>query len=472
MALQQDKKTRKMPFFRFKQLGNEFLITNDSGEYSFVAVEDFQKLLDGDVAPWHAQHDEWMAKGFLPCSYKFDRKAADKFLMANIHIKSGPLLHIVIPTLRCNLKCRYCHASARGISDTSYDMSMETAKKIVDTIFCAPDQSLMLEFQGGEPLLNWEVVSFIIDYAREKERLENKKLKILLVSNLTDVAPEKLDYLIDKKVLICSSLDGPKAVHDKNRGGYAKTVANLKRVYQLCEERLKEHRPAAIVTVTRNCLTHARAIADEYVKLGLEGIYVRSINPYGFAHDSLKDLYYSPDEYLKFYRELLDHVIELNGDGKRFYENSAVVFLLRILKGYSPNFMDLRSPCGAGTGQISYNYNGDVYTCDEGRMVSMMGDESFRIGNVHENTYEELVSCPVVKAMATASCMEGLPSCVNCVYKPYCGVCPVYNYVMEGDIFSKTFHNDRCKIDEGILDIIFEKLKDPKTLEIFNSWLD
>jgi len=63
-------------------------------------------------------------------------------------------------------------------------------------------------------------------------------------------------------------------------------------------------------------------------------------------------------------------------------EKAAVTFLKKIMTEEDPNHLDFRSPCGAGIGQLAYNYNGKVYTCDEGRMMSMMNDESFCLGNV------------------------------------------------------------------------------------------
>ena len=131
----------------------------------------------------------------------------------------------------------------------------------------------------------------------------------------------------------------------------------------------------------------------------------------------------------------------------------------------------MRSPCGAGIGQLAYNFNGNVYTCDEGRMLSRMGDESFLLGNVLKNDYQEIVGHQVVKSTCISSVLDGLPECCDCVYKPYCGVCPVYNHVEGGSIFARIPNNERCKIFKGIFDYIFEKLQDKKSASVFQHWL-
>ncbi len=131
--------------------------------------------------------------------------------------------------------------------------------------------------------------------------------------------------------------------------------------------------------------------------------------------------------------------------------------------------MDLRSPCGAAIGQMAINHDGKIYTCDEGRMLGEIGDESFVIGNVSES-FGQLFDNDVTKAVCLASCAECSPRCHQCVYLPYCGVCPVINYSEEGDMFKNNGY--RCTINKGILDILFSYLLNNKEVtDIFKSWI-
>ena len=159
-------------------------------------------------------------------------------------------------------------------------------------------------------------------------------------------------------------------------------------------------------------------------------------------------------------RDALDYIIELNKKGVEILEKTASLFLTRILTDDNPNFMDLRNPCGAAIGQLAYNYDGRVYTCDEARMVSEMGDDLFCIGNVAENTYDDVIHHDSVGSLCLASCLESLPGCSDCAYNPFCGVCPVYNFQMQGDLFALQPDNDRCKVQMGIQDYLFTLLRD------------
>ena len=124
-------------------------------------------------------------------------------------------------------------------------------------------------------------------------------------------------------------------------------------------------------------------------------------------------------------------------------------------------------------GQIAYYYDGNIYTCDEGRMLAEMGSDSFRLGNVYDTLeYDELMNCGVCKVTCQASVLEALPDCCECVYHPYCGVCPVINLALEKNIYSRQANSYRCRIYKGMLDTIFGPIyNNEKALEVFETWI-
>jgi His-Xaa-Ser system radical SAM maturase HxsB len=375
--------------------------------------------------------------------------------------------------LRCNQKCSYCHASAARPDRSEFDMSPETAKRIVDTIFSSPSVNINIEFQGGEPLMNWEIVKFATDYAIEQNIMLKRNLLLTLVTNMSMLDDKKIDFLIDRKVGLCTSLDGPEFLHNYNRGGgHSEVVKKLKRVIKRYGAAFEGYLPGALTTVTRKSLSYPKEIIDTYVDLKLEAIHLRALNPVGFAGPLLNDIYYSPAEFLEFYERALDYIIELNQNGTHLIERTAWLFLMKIFGDVDPNYMDLRSPCGAGIGQIAFNFNGDVYTCDEGRMLAMQGDHSFRMGNVFDNSYDDIINAPIVRQTCLASMLDGIPRCADCAYKPYCGVCPLLNYVEEGSLFARIPQNRRHKVYEGILDMIFIRLQDEAVKSVFLKWLE
>ncbi|MDD5655460.1 MAG: His-Xaa-Ser system radical SAM maturase HxsB [Candidatus Omnitrophota bacterium] len=464
----------KVGFFRFKEIkANRHLLTNDVGEYVILSDKEFKGFLEGKLKSTDPVFKVLREQGLIRNQMDFPELISG-YRKKNMFLFQGPSLHIIVLTLRCDHKCVYCQASSRGESERGFDLDTATAKKIVDIIFASPAKSLAIEFQGGEPLLNWPVLKFIIDYALEKNKTENKSLELRLVSNFSMMDKEKLAFLVKNRVTLCTSLDGPEHVHNKNRAwirgnSHKHTIKWLGEAQKVYKSKFKNRsRPGAIVTVSRYSLKYPEKIAAEYIKHGMEAIFVRPLTPLGMAKKVWSKIGYTPQEYLKFYKTALNYIISyaLKHPKSRVHENTAKILLAKILTEYDPNFLELRSPCGAGTGQVLYNYDGKVYTCDEARMV---GEDIFCIGNVKDGSYKDIVAHPTVRILSMASCLENT-ACDLCVYKPYCGVCPIYNWAEYGNLFSQASNNARCIIFGGILDFLFAKLEDKKVRKLFEKW--
>ncbi len=475
-------KYNQLGFFRFKKFKNKYLLTNDVGDYLFLTEKEFKKFLTNNLKKDKEPYLSLKKKNFVKDELNLT-KLIEKFRSKNDFLFNGPSLHIIVVTLRCNHRCVYCHASAQSMNRKDLDMDKEIARQTVDKIFKTTSHFVAIEFQGGEPLINWPIIKFITEYAQKKNKKEKKDLQIRLVSNFDLMTEEKFKYFLDKEISLCVSLDGPEKLHNKNRpirGSAAKYnnykniikwVRKFNKLYPQLKEKGYIYRIAGRVTISRFSLSKSKEIVDEYIKLGFDSFYLHHLNPFGFSVESQKKIGYTAEEYIDFYKKTLDYIIKLNLKGKSFKERMAFTFLTKILTDSDPNHLDYRSPCGAGIGQLAYNYNGNVYTCDEGRMLSMMNDESFCLGNVKKNSYEEIVSNPIVRTLCTASCLEGVSGCSDCVYKTYCGVCPIYNYFEQGNIFGQMPNNQRCQINKAILDFLFEKLQEPNIKEIFKDWL-
>ncbi len=462
---------RRVGFFRFRRLGAKVLITNDFGRHCFLEEGEFRSFVSGEL-PEGELHSRLAREGFIRDRMDFEA-LAEVWRRRNRFLWQGPGLHVVVVTLRCDHRCLYCQASSVSMRDRSCDMSLETARLVVDRIFESPSPALTIEFQGGEPLANWPALSFIVDYARRKNRKAKRRLWINLVSNLSLMDEKKLEFLLKKGVNFCTSLDGPADLHDANRlhaggGSHALAVRWWREIYRRTARRT--FRIDALLTVTCFSLSRPREVVDSYLALGARGIYLRPLSPLGLARKTWERIGYSPEEFLDFYRQAFDYILEVNSK-RVFFEQTARLFLAKMLTDEDPNFLDLRSPCGAGIGQIAYNYDGSLYTCDEGRMLSRMGDDSFRIGRASEGGYREAVSHPTVRALAVASCLDNQVSCSQCAYKPYCGICPIQCYAEQGDIMGRMPTNSRCRIHKGILDILFSRLQEDKARRIFQRWL-
>jgi His-Xaa-Ser system radical SAM maturase HxsB len=277
--------------------------------------------------------------------------------------------------------------------------------------------------------------------------------------------------MVEHKFGVSTSIDGPEYVHDQNRpfkngcGTFQTAVASIKKI------QARGIRVGAIQTTTRTSLKYPREIVRAYKDLGFDSIFIRPLTPLGKATLNWENIGYTPEEYLAFYREVIDELVKIN-QYERFMKEDHSSILISRIEGKFVNYMELRSPCGASIGQLAYYADGDIFTCDEGRMLHEMGDHTFRLGNVVTSSYSDIINNGVCRTVCASSILETIPNCCDCVYQPYCGTCPVVNYAKSCDIIEKAPRGYRCKIYAGMLDFLFEKFLngDQKTMDVLRAW--
>ena len=443
--------------YRFRKIGDRYFVTTDSGSYAILSEEDFGRLKSGKIEG--KLKDKLIEREII-----LDDTNRDEFVRdirrRHSFLYNGASLHIIVVTLRCNMKCVYCHASSAGEGEKGFDMDKETAKKTVDFIFQSPSPAITIEFQGGEPLLNWDTVKYIISYAKEKNKTAGKKIFFDIVTNLSLMDEEKMDYLIREDIHFCTSLDGPREIHDRNRifskaSNHGQVVSWIKRFREEYQKRgIKNTKVNALVTLTRESMKQPEAIVDEYVNLGLEMIHLRFLNNLGVAQKAWGSINYTVEEYLEFWKKAMSRIKEHQKKGVKTRERIVDIMMQKIGEKHDPGYLDLRSPCGAAIGQLAYNYDGSVYTCDEGRMI---GDDTFRLGDVSKDKYKDAVTCGKACAVLNASINDQY-ICDACAYKPYCGLCPVCSFADEGNIIGKVSQSARCRIFKSQFDwVVREK---------------
>lgn len=473
----------QLGFFRYTRIEGKVLLTNDAGEWHFLSEEDFRAFIAGQIGEEHAERAALEEKCFL--RHNLDTEAiADRVRRKKRYLTNGPHLHVVLTTLRCNQSCRYCHASRTDMHRVDTDMSLETAKKVVDFAMQTQSQYLNFEFQGGEPTVNMEALKFVVEYSHEKNKYENKELVHSVVTNMTWMNEENAEWLLANDVLVCTSLDGTEEVHNWNRlwtgksGGNA--YANVIKWIEYFNRRYIEMgrdpdlwHVDALMTTTKKSLDKWQEIVDLYIDLGIRSVHFRPLNPFGFATRTWHKIGYSADEFNAVYDNVLDYVLQKNLEGVQVIEGTAATFLKKILSPDDPNFVDIRSPVGSGTGQIAYSYDGTIYPSDEGRMVAAMGDEIFAIGHVDHSSYTDIVRHPTVKAIAVASLLDTLPACSTCFNAPYCGVRPLHNYMNSGDLFGQRPNTPKCSEHMNMVKRLFGRMvrdESGKVEAIFRRW--
>lgn len=462
--------------FRFTRLNGREILVNECGEYLFAPHGTVERLVRRNLDTSTDLYNSLRSKQFVSddnSSAHLDLLAT-KYRTKHEFLAGSTKLHIFVVTLKCDHSCHYCQVSRQTAEHDEYDMSYKTAAKSVDLMMSSPSDEITLELQGGESLLAFEKVKFIVGLAKEKAAELGKKMNVVLTTNLANLSDEILDFLNAESILVSTSLDGPDFIHNTNRprpgnNSHEITVRNIER----CCTVLGRDRVSALMTTTRLSLQHPIEIIDEYVRLGFHSVFLRPISPYGFALRTAKKIGYETEAFLEFYKKGLAHIIELNRNGYFLTEVYTKILLTKMLTPYGTGYVDLQSPAGAGFNVLIYNYDGDVYVSDESRMLAEMGDTTFRIGNVHQHSRRDLFRGEPFVNLMDAYCNESLPGCSDCAFQAYCGSDPIFNYATQGDPIGHRATSAFCKRNMEVIKHIFGLLSegDPTTLRIFWGWL-
>jgi uncharacterized protein len=460
--------------FRFERIGGRVLVTNLVGEHLFLSAEDFECLarpdLPGDsplVRRLRAKHLIREAGDGLPLEL-LAMKARTRYR----RLTEFTSLHIFVASLRCEHSCPYCQVSRQNQDKGAFDMTIETARLGLDSAFRSPSDNIKIEFQGGEPLLNFDLIESVVLEAKARNESAGKNLGFVIATNLALLDDHVIEFCRIHDVFISTSLDGPADLHNKNRprpgrNSWELATAGIRRV----REELGIDRVSALMTTTRSSLDRVQEIIDTYVDQGLTAIFLRPLSPYGFAIKTKSFDAYGVERWLPFYEEGLDYIIELNRRGTPMVEQYAAIILKKMFTNDDPGYVDLTSPAGIGIGAIVYNYDGDVYASDEGRMLAEMGDTTFRLGNLHSDSYEEIMLSEALLAPLEQSFTGSAPMCTDCAFEPYCGADPTYHHATSGDFLGRKPSSGFCRRNMAIFKSLLERYEgDPETRALFRTW--
>lgn len=470
---------RLLPF-RFMRLGKgtvrDVLITADTGEYLFVSDAQLRELLDKRLTPGTSLYKDLLARHFIyePGGHDPLPEMAAQYRSRKEFLLQGPALHLFVVTLRCNHTCQYCQVSRAPLAGDGHDLSEQDALDAVERMFESTSPVLTVEFQGGEPLLAFARIRQIVERVVERNATERRAIQFVITSTLHHLTDEVLDFARAHNIQFSTSLDGPAELHNANRptptrDSYERTLEGI----QLVRASLGHDAVSALTTLTARSLEQPRAIIDEYVKQGFSSISLRPLSPYGFASRSAQRLDYPMERYLRFYQEALAYLLELNQQGTYLSEGYATLLLNNVLTPFSSGYVDLRSPAGAGTGALVYNYDGYVYPSDEARMLLEMGEDGLRLGSVRQ-PLRELLNAPIMGLLLEAGIAEALPGCSDCALVPYCGADPVEHFARQGDPVGHRAFSSFCAKNMGLLRHLFGLLRDgdENIQRVLLSWLN
>lgn len=462
--------------FRFTKLdSSRYVITNIAGEYLVLPRSVLHQFVRFQLPMHSPVYNSLKSKHFL---FDDDSNIALELLATKLRTKNEFLsqftaLHMFVVTLRCDHSCPYCQVSRQSEDKLAYDMSEETADAAIDFMFKSPSSSLKVEYQGGETLMNFDLIRYITLKVKERNVREGKNVQFVVATNLSPLSDEHLHFFAEHDVYISTSLDGPKELHNLNRprpGGdsFDRTLDGIDKV----QEHLGPDKISALMTTTEASLDRPEEIIDEYISRGFSSIFLRPISPYGFAVRTRVADRYNTEQWLEFYKKALDYVISVNQQGTYFREEYATLILRKMLTPWPTGYVDLQSPAGIGISAIVFNYDGSVYASDESRMLSEMGDDTFKLGELGVNKYEEIMLSDALLTPLLESVAEIDPCCSDCAFLPFCGSDPVFHYRSQGDFLGSKPNSGFCAKNMEILRHLISLLEDvPAKAEVLKGWL-
>lgn len=436
------------PNWRSRKVKDRYFLSNDEGSWALLSDDEFAALRS--VALPKGLHDRLEERGLIiternaGCVMRSYKRWSSNYFI-------GPSLHILGMTRRCNLKCHYCHAAvvAEDADRSKFDMSLETAKAIVEFGFQSPSPRIHFEFQGGEASLNLEAVQYVHTFASLMNLKHRKKLTFSIVTNGVTMSDELVDWLLDSGVQATTSVELPSdepGAHlrlDREGRSHASEVwANRARL-----EAAGRFVPQLIV-IARNNLHLMREHIDAAVESGQDSIFFSPVQKLGFAKGKWAEVGIEMDDFYERYAEAMDHLFSWWDKGVLIEERYFSLALEKLFGERDTKYTDWRTPNGMVFTVLAYDQHGNVYACDEGR-----GHSDFRIGNVREHSLNEVISSPRAIELVSHSLREH-PECMACGYRAFCGVSPIVSKGEFGRLDSPPFASSTCQRTLDLMDYV------------------
>ena len=381
------------------------------------------------------------------------------------HVSDGSAYIVLIPTLRCDLRCTYCQVTPAPLTARGFDWDNETLQKTLDFLDRLQVEEIQIEFQGGEPFLRLDILQTIAAKARQRFQ----RVRFVVCSNLQTLNDDIIAFLDNDDVLISTSLDGPHQIHTRNRTGNESLtdtfMRNLERVINL----IGIERVSALPTIDVENPPDPEDLITAYEKFGFTSLYLRPVNYHGFArknHPTSR----SPTSWSSYYRGFIRTLIERNARAGRVMEEFYLTLCLRrILAPGVDNHTDLRNPNIPTSTNGVIDFDGQIYPSDEARMLARIRHVDLSIGSVTEGLDQEKL------ALLAPGYINNFDSdCIHCPYQPFCGTDPVDDLSRYGRIDVPRPESWFCQRHLSVFDLAMELLysRDPVVDFSLSRWLN
>ena len=458
--------------YYFEQFSDSVLLTNTVGEHLFISNDEFELFSK------EPENLSFVTKGLLKSRFflydntnktVFDYIYDIKYRTKHSYLENESLLLMVVPTISCNCSCVYCQVNSRKNNSVKNDMSLKTVLSFCDFVFAISHKNIKIEFQGGEPFLRFDMIEFIVRRVTYLNKKYHKNIEYVVCTNFLNLTKHEIKILKKYNIAISTSLDGEKFVHDRNRPS-----AFYQSTYDLFVKNIEIARrnkifPSALVTVTSLNLTRMNKIIDTYIENQFESIFIRPLNNYGCAFKN-QNVYYKLDDYIVAYKSAMVYLIERNlNDNINLREEMFSIILRKIFSPFNDGFVDMQNPCALGQMCMLVKQNGDLYPSDESRMISEMGNEYWKMGNVNDKNCLVSMKEKRIEILENGR-LENYKECKDCVYSPFCYADPIKKWYITN--IAGSDYESYCGIRKELFRFVFEQIKnaDEKKLSLFRRW--
>ena len=396
-------------------------------EYIVNKYADNPEITKEDVCECYAQIEELKEAGKLFTPDTFE-PIAGKLKEKTSGVVKALCLHVAHT---CNLNCSYCFASQGKYHGDRAVMSYEVGKQALDFLIenSGTRRNLEVDFFGGEPLMNFQVVKDLVAYARSIEKEKGKNFRFTLTTNGVLVDEDVIDFANRECANVVLSLDGRKEIHDRYRvdfagqGSWEKIVPKFQRFVE--SRGNKDYYMRGTFThANPDFLNDIKQMLDlGFTELSMEPVVCSEDDPSRLTQEDLEIV-------MKQYEELADLMLQRDKEGRPF---TFYHYMIDLTGG--PCIYKRISGCGSGTEYMAVTPWGDLYPCHQ-----FVGEERFKLGDIwngvtNTEIQSEFASCNVYAHK----------ECKDCWARLYCsGGCAANAYHATGSVTG--IYEDGCKL--------------------------
>ena len=322
----------------------------------------------------------------------------------------------------CNLKCKYCFADEGEYHGCRKPMSAQTGKDAIDFVIknSGTRKNIEVDLFGGEPLMAFNTIKEIVDYAREQEKIYNKNIRFTMTTNSTLLTDEIMDYLDKNMGNIILSIDGRKEVNDKVRirmdgtGTYDSILPKIRKMVEVRDKSKTYYVRGTFTRENTDFFEDVKHMVEEgFDEVSIEPVVLPNDHELSLREEDLEVVF---AQYDKLYDYMLSKYEA--GNPFKFYH-----FNIDLQGG--PCIYKRISGCGAGHEYVAVTPDGEIYPCHQ-----FVGNKDFLMGNI----YDGIQNYKIVQELKNAH-IYNKPTCKNCWARFYCsGGCQANNFNFNGDV--------------------------------------